>query len=503
MAAGTGTDGTGRIGILVLGMHRSGTSLLAQSLVQLGAAAPRTPIGASANNEGGYGESRLVQGLNDTLLTGAGTGWDDWQTPGTLPDDALSRATEVLGQDFGTAPLFVLKEPRICRLAPLWIAALERAGIAPRVILALRNPLEVAASLGRRDAIEPVLSHLMWLSHMLEAEAATRGLPRVVTDYDSLLTEGPAVLVHVGRALGIDWPQTPGTGPTLARDGLRHHRHDAEDLARTPDLPQALAQRLARVHTILSRWVQAGEDPADHAELDTLLAQLREDGRIHGPLIALGRKRAVALQAAGRRIATLETACHRAEAERDRLSAERDRLAAEAAALRGAASGPGGPVPDDVTADLRAALDRAMTEQRRADEAQGALVRSHEAERAARAAEIARLGGMLLHSETALQDTRRARDRMLADTVGILQALRQAEARLLWLPARLRQGRLLRALMATGRFDPDFYLRRNADVAATGADPGRHYLIHGLAEGRPPNAACIPETDPVSAEDAR
>jgi hypothetical protein len=311
------------------------------------------------------------------------------------------------------------------------------------------------------------------------------------------------VLGRAGKALGIDWPTAPGAGPALARDALRHHRHDAGDIATTPGLPQALAQRLARVHAILSHWAEAGERDSDHAELDTLLARLRDDGRIHGPLIAQGRKRAVALQGAERRIASLEAAGTEARTERDRLAAERDRLASEAAALRGAVASTGGPLPEDVTADLRATLDRAMGELRHEAETRAELARTHEADRAARNDEIARLGQMLLHSESALQETRRARDRALDDTVRILQALRRAEARLFWLPARLRQSRLLQVLMATGRFDPDFYLRRNADVAATGADPRLHYLVHGLSEGRAPNAECIPETDPVPAAKTR
>ncbi len=36
-------------------------------------------------------------------------------------------------------------------------------------------------------------------------------------------------------------------------------------------------------------------------------------------------------------------------------------------------------------------------------------------------------------------------------------------------------------------FDPEFYLRRYPDVAAAGADPWLHYLLHGAAEGRKPH----------------
>lgn len=52
------------------------------------------------------------------------------------------------------------------------------------------------------------------------------------------------------------------------------------------------------------------------------------------------------------------------------------------------------------------------------------------------------------------------------------------------LPRSLRRRRLASALRQSGLFDAEDYLRRNPDVAATGADPLRHYLQHGVREGR-------------------
>lgn len=44
----------------------------------------------------------------------------------------------------------------------------------------------------------------------------------------------------------------------------------------------------------------------------------------------------------------------------------------------------------------------------------------------------------------------------------------------------------IRAIRASGLLDPDWYRAAYPDVAATGADPARHYLIHGAGEGRDP-----------------
>lgn len=495
-----------RIGILVLGMHRAGTSLLGQSLGAVGCSPPRTLIGPSANNEGGYWESRLIQSFNDDLLSKAGTSWDDWQpvtAPGTGAQgtkDQLAAARGLIEQEFGDAPLFVLKEPRICRLVPFWLQAME--GIDIRVILALRNPLEVAASLARRNAIEPGLAHLMWLSHMLEAEAATRGLPRVVTRYEALLTDWQGTMGRIGAGLKIDWPDPPGERPP-ASEALRHHRHSHEDLAQAPGLPGGLV----RAHAILEHWSQTGEDPADHAETDSILAQLRDDARVFGPLVSLARKRAVALQSAERRIAGLETARASAIAERDKLAATQPpRLpkAPETAASE--------PLTEEVKEDLRQLLDRAMQELRAQTEAEARRARDHEDEKALSSEELARLTLLLQGTEADLAETRSQLDqlqqrheslqqglaeaRQTADrlrhdlartavTARILRRLLQEEERRLgWIPSRLRSRRQIAALMATGLFDPAFYLRANPDVAQAGNDPAQHYLSHGLGENR-------------------
>lgn len=515
-----------RIGIVVLGMHRAGTSLLGQILGRLGCDPPRTLIGPSANNEGGYWESHAVVAFNDRLLTLAGTAWDDWQdVPAALPDKPAlqDEAAGILADEFGASPLFVLKDPRICRLAPFWLARLDAAGIAHRVILALRNPIEVAASLVQRNAIEPQLGHLMWLRHMLAAEAATRGMARVVTDYDALHADWQGVMGRAGRMLGLGWSLPPGQiagEADIVNPGLRHHQSTAAALGADPALPAGLA----RAHAILHRWTTEAETDTDHAELDTIRVQLDRDAAAFGPLVALGRRRAVALRAAERRMAGLDAARAAAEAARDRLKQERDKSDAKSASPHpGVPTGvPTGTSPD-VTADLRRILDIAMADLRTQTEARAGLVADHGREMLAHTAEVAQLSALVHKTETDLAETcavleqartetraalaatrhemdaRQRKRTQAADAVQILLALRRAEARTglapgLW-PRRLRQTWQLAAIRETGLFDPQFYLATNPDVAAAGTDPGLHYLHHGLVENRPPNAGLRTRTD--------
>jgi hypothetical protein len=502
------SDGAGlRIGIVVLGMHRTGTSLMGQILGRLGCDPPRTMIGPSIYNARGYWESSRVSDFNDRLLAQAGTTWDDWQdvseatTNWTSPE---AEADAILADEFGQSPLFVLKDPRICRLVPFWLSRLTSAGIRPLIILTLRNPVEVAASLGRRDAIEPQLAHLIWLRHMLAAEAATRGMPRVVTEYDALHADWRGVMKRAGRILGMDWPLDPDhaqDGEVIVT-GLRHFQSSTDALT-----DASLPAGLARCHAILQRWAQEGENPHDHTTLNAILTQFDKDAAVFGPLVALGRKRAVALEAVKKQMAVLDADRSAAQTECDNLREELAQLAqltrrievlrkqvdmtAQKSIDDGATT-----KQTDVLADLRQMLDMAMSDLRAQSEVNAELVADHRQKILSHTAEAAKLSALLLSAETdvaschsALIETRAMRDMALrttsqqADIIRILQVLHQAHL----IPNSPDSAGLMEALRSTGLFDPDFYLQSNPDVAESGVDPWQHYLHYGIAEGRPPN----------------
>src|SRR5436305_8801658 len=66
-----------RAAILVLGMHRSGTSALTWLLGQLGAALPNDAIAATGDNARGYWESQALVKADDQLLRVARSSWFD------------------------------------------------------------------------------------------------------------------------------------------------------------------------------------------------------------------------------------------------------------------------------------------------------------------------------------------------------------------------------------------------------------------------------------------
>jgi hypothetical protein len=113
-----------RRAVVVLGMHRSGTSALTRVLGMGGATLPKTPMCASEFNARGYYESTPILDLHEEMLEALGTSWHDlsplaegWERSGLVAQFAERMAGIVL-DEFGDAPLIAVKDPRICRLVP-------------------------------------------------------------------------------------------------------------------------------------------------------------------------------------------------------------------------------------------------------------------------------------------------------------------------------------------------------------------------------------------------
>ncbi|MDX8385012.1 MAG: hypothetical protein R8M11_00680 [Gallionella sp.] len=147
-----------KIGVLVVGMHRSGTSVTAKLLNFLGATLPGNLMPPHSEiNPKGFWESYDIASLNDVLLSNHQSRWDDVLSIPLDDNDQSSaqsfenKAIELINRDFTETGLFVIKDPRIGRLLPYWLRVFDRMSIEPRIIIPVRHPMEVAASLKRRD----------------------------------------------------------------------------------------------------------------------------------------------------------------------------------------------------------------------------------------------------------------------------------------------------------------------------------------------------------------
>ena len=250
--------------LLVLGMHRSGTSALTAVLNGLGASLGNELVAANDDNPGGYFENAGAVTAHEMLLAELDRGWEDLRE---LPEGwlqsaagkrARARIAALLRDEFAGVPLWALKDPRLCRLLPLWRPALAEAGIEAKALFVLRNPDEVAASLGKRDGIGAEIAHLLWLRHFLDAERDSRGLRRCVLTYEALLDDPVGSLRRVGESLDIAWPHPPEADrmSRLLDSGQRHHRSMPEGGA---EGPRKAALDLYRAATTGTGWPDGDE----------------------------------------------------------------------------------------------------------------------------------------------------------------------------------------------------------------------------------------------------
>lgn len=286
-----------RRAIVVLGMHRSGTSAVTRVLNLLGAGLPRQLKPGARDNVPGFWEGRPIVRRHDLLLQSLGSSWDD---VAALPGDWLSRQStrthedallQLLRQDFSDADTFAVKDPRASRLVPLWLRLLERFDADASFALVVRHPLEVARSLAARDGFGEQKSLLLWLIHLVEAERATRGRPRAFVSYERLLREPDAVVAQLRRrleaGLAVPTEQARIAIREFLSDEHRHHLVEEEIASGAADLrdwvreAHVLARRLAHdeVPDGDSATQGAFDELARHVRTTQLVVPIAQEAR--------------------------------------------------------------------------------------------------------------------------------------------------------------------------------------------------------------------------------
>jgi hypothetical protein len=133
-----------------------------------------------------------------------------------------------LKRSFTDVPIWGVKDPRLCRLLPLWLGALSELNCRPQFLLIIRNPAEVAASLEIRDGMAAQRAHLLWLRYVVEMEWWSRPYERVLLSYGALVNDWRGTMDRAFAALGIglDVHGRQALGDAFMRGDLRHHNLD-------------------------------------------------------------------------------------------------------------------------------------------------------------------------------------------------------------------------------------------------------------------------------------
>ena len=262
--------------IFVLGMGRSGTSALARILSLCGCALPPSLKAPNEANPSGFWEPLDALRLNDEfLLRHQATYFDptlrlqgELCLPQAEVEHFITQISAFLSGCPSGAPL-VIKDPRITALFDFWLRAARQAGFGAKVIVPIRHPQEVAASLAARVEAPLELWHALWLKYNLLAEVYSRPLPRVFVEYSSLLGDWRTQIARVARSLDVPLETNSGAAAVeafLTRD--LHRQRGSGPIPAVFGYPW-----VADTYTMLTE--AARDQPLEMGRLDEVLRAYR------------------------------------------------------------------------------------------------------------------------------------------------------------------------------------------------------------------------------------
>ena len=450
--------------VLVLGMHRSGTSLCSHILSALGVdmadniAGPGN-VSVTPDNPQGHWERWEIVEFHDRIL-----GLFNRAYLGRFHDFGLpvawwadSRVVQIrreivafLRQRMGDG-YFGFKDPRTVRLMPVWHQILSELKLVPKLVLCLRNPAQIARSLNAREGLEREIGEYRWLVHMVDFFRYTSNFDFCTVEYEEWFNNPSANIEKLQKFLDLSWQQSEADLALVLSGiidpGSRHddsdHREAGQPLVRTL---YKLASRAGQdgeardqITYIVSQFVgfqqlqrpyqQVFEDVAKTA------AKYPEIEQQATALRATVSERDAAVEAADARAAGAEGRLADALLEIDHqrgqiaeLARERDEVSRLNAALaeRETALADLSRRADELLAALQAAQAEAA-----AREAALSHAEQEAQDRAAAAlaieSEVATLRDALTRAERAGQEHRVTVDTMRAEVTALREALAQAE----------------------------------------------------------------------------
>lgn len=290
MAAEPASEGA-KSALVVLGMHRSGTSSLSRALSFLGHEQPTDLMKPQRDNPTGFWEADGIVALNASIMDELGFAWDQPKllfTPGASREASeeairqrikqrhLVAAKDVLARSYENKPCIVMKDPRLCLLSDLWDAALVQSGYQPTYLLIHRNPIEVGQSLRVRNDISAARALQLWLQHNLGALGLLARQQRgYVIAYAELLAQRHMLIERLSEALAI--PVIPMAASTRIEldqfldPGLRHYDLSPiaeDDSPLTPEIVKGLS-------ALLSAW-NGSESDKRRQELAALVREFEQ-----------------------------------------------------------------------------------------------------------------------------------------------------------------------------------------------------------------------------------
>lgn len=223
--------------VMIVGMHRSGTSVAGQLLERLGFDFGGNLLeGMDDINNRGFWEDREVVALDEHIFELLHSSWFDFERlPGKWWEedrikDLLGVAQTWFSESFDGERPVGIKDPRFCRLLPFWKRVFSHMDMPTQILFVFRHPAEVAASLKQRDSFSLQVGYLLWLTYTIDALYYSRNMDLSLLPYERLVDdpEGSIQGLLKGLFSSIKLPATDiaAVSKTVIDPENRHQRAD-------------------------------------------------------------------------------------------------------------------------------------------------------------------------------------------------------------------------------------------------------------------------------------
>ncbi len=177
---------------VILGMHRSGTSVLSRSFVIFGADHGETSIAGKCNKRAHW-EDYDVMYFNNDMLQFLNRAW--YNTEAFTQEDFakvrkagyFDKAVQLMQKKIAATDFYVLKEPRVTMLLPFWEKVFQSLDVSVKYVFAIRNAYSVAKSLEKRNDFILEYSQFLWYAYNIFALKELEGKEVFFVDYDNFL----------------------------------------------------------------------------------------------------------------------------------------------------------------------------------------------------------------------------------------------------------------------------------------------------------------------------
>lgn len=240
--------------VIVLGMHRSGTSAITRALTTLGVSLGDNLYPPGFDNPKGFWEDRECLAINEEILAHLGSAYDQLgidKESIDIEQDLVLRDLSIRAQKYIMEMLTLhgspwgFKDPRTCRLLWFWLPIIKRCTSRISFVIALRNPISVAQSLKVRNNMPVEKSYFLWFQHMLPAVLNTLEMNQVIVDYDKIMEEPYKQIERIAFQIGLPFSENnllKEYEESFLDKELQHSKFSITDILNNASIPRDIAK---------------------------------------------------------------------------------------------------------------------------------------------------------------------------------------------------------------------------------------------------------------------